>query len=218
MTATDFQKYFEVKIVTLDCHGNCLHRISGGIERNELPLAQSIARDLFRAIPPFLPAAGLAAPQIGINKKVFIYSYDRNPLNFEVVINPVMEPVGDKKIESWEGCLSVLHSKGVKQLAKIARYETIKVTYVNWEGKEVQKLLTGFAAKVFQHELDHLNGIVNILKEGAIVKSFATDSELKAFMAQAKKEDAVSYQKPEDISVKEWATVLKADCSFRARL
>lgn len=215
MTAAVFQKYFETKIVTVNCPDNCLYKPSDGIERHEMALAQSIARELFRAILPYLPAAGLAAPQIGINKKVFIFSYDRNAENFEVVINPVMEPVDDKKIESWEGCLS---AKVVKQLAKVARYETIKVTYVNWEGKEVQRLLTGFAAKVFQHELDHLNGIVNIMKEGATVKSFDTESEMKDFMAQAKKEDASVYQKPQEISIKDWASVSKADGSYRARL
>lgn len=211
---TAFRKYEDVKIVTLDCPGDCLNSVSDGIERHEMALARTIARDLFRAVLSYLPVAGLAAPQIGINKKVFIFSYDRNPENLEVVINPVMEPVGDKKIESWEGCLSVLLGKGIKQLANIARYETIQVTYVNWDGMEVQRQLTGFAAKVFQHELDHLNGFVNIMKEGATLKSFATESELKAFLDQTKQNDATVYQKPEEISAKEWAAVSRTDGSY----
>lgn len=214
MTSAASQKYQEVNVVTLDCPGNCLHRVSGGIERHEMALARTIARDLFRAIQPYLPAAGIAAPQIGINKKVFLFSYDRDPKHLEVVINPSLEPVSDKKLESWEGCLSVIYVKGTKQIAKIARYETIKVTYVNWDGVEVQKILSGFAAKVFQHELDHLNGMVNIMKEGAAVKGFETEDELKAFMAQAKKEDAAFYVEPEELSAKEWA----ANGSSRARM
>jgi peptide deformylase len=56
--------------------------------------------------------------------------------------------------------------------------------------------LEGFAAKVFQHEYDHLQGIENIDREDAIVQAFDTKEELLSFMQQVKKEDSVCYKKP----------------------
>lgn len=166
------------------------------IRANELTLAQEIVNGLFLALKPHLPAAGLAAPQIGISRSVFIYSFDRDPKNLEGVINPSFTPVGDEKMEGWEGCLSVILSNGIWKLAKIPRYEKIKVQYLNVEGEKVEKVLEGFAAKVFQHECDHLQGIVNIDRKDSVVKEFATEEEMLNFIQQVKKDDSQRYVKP----------------------
>ncbi len=187
----------DMNIVTID---SPLHYVlkmkTEEIQENELPLAREIADKLFQALEPHLPAAGLAAPQIGISRSVFIFSYDRNPQNLVAVINPSFVPVGDKKIEGWEGCFSVMLSDGIWKLAKVPRYETISVSYMNLEGEIIEKELEGFAAKVFQHEYDHLQGIENIDREDAVVKSFDTEEEMLNFLQEVKKEDSNHYKKP----------------------
>lgn len=185
------------QIVTIDSPlQHALKTKTEQLQENELALAREIIDQLFFALKPYLPAAGLAAPQIGISKAVFIYSFDRDPNNLEGVINPTFSPLGDVKIEGWEGCLSVMLSHNTWKLAKIPRYETIKVQYLNIEGERIEKILEGFAAKVFQHEYDHLQGIANIDREDAMVMDFTTREEMLDFMKQVKEEDSLRYKRP----------------------
>lgn len=187
----------EMKIVTIDSPlQDVLKKKTEEIQENELGLAQEIYEKLLLALKPYLPAAGLAAPQIGISKSVFIFSFDRDPQNLEAVINPSFLPVGNAKIEGWEGCFSVMLSDGIWKLAKIPRYETIQATYINLTGEKIEKRLEGFAAKVFQHEYDHLQGIENIDREDAIVQTFDTKENMLDFMQQVKQKDAIHYKKP----------------------
>lgn len=167
------------------------------IRAEELPLAREIGDLLYSALQPYFPAAGLAAPQIGISKAIFIYSYDRDPKNLEVAVNPSFAPIGDKKQEGWESCFSVLLSENSWKAAKISRYETILASYWDLNGNLIEKTLEGFAAKVFQHECDHLQGIVNIDRPDAITKVFNTKSELLVFMQEVKKADAEHYKRPD---------------------
>lgn len=186
-----------IQIVTIDSPlQHVLKTKTEQIEANELHLAREIVDKLFLGLKPYLPAAGLAAPQIGISKSVFIFSFDRDPNNLEGVINPSFTPVGNGKIEGWEGCFSVMLSNNCWKLAKIPRYETIKVEYLNVEGEKVEKILEGFAAKVFQHEYDHLQGLENIDREDAVVMDFTSEEEMLHFMEQVKKEDSLRYKKP----------------------
>ena len=183
-------------IVTVDSpQRDVLKAKTEEIAHQDLADAWEIAGLLYLALEPHFPAAGLAAPQIGISKSVFIYTFDRDPNNLEVVINPHFTPIGDAKIVGWEGCLSVMLSNGIWKLAKIPRYESIQVEYLDLEGKKVKRTLTGFAAKVFQHEYDHLQGIENIDREDAVVLDFASKEEMLLFMAQVKKEDSIHYYK-----------------------
>ncbi len=181
-----------IKIVTVDSlEKEVLRQKTEEIYEDELPLAKEIAEKLFAALQPLLPAAGLAAPQIGISKSVFIFSFDRDPKNFEVVINPQFVPMSDEVIEGWESCFSVL-----LQMAKVPRYQTIKATFLNLNGEKVEKVLEGFAAKVFQHEYDHLQGVENIDRKDSLVKSFESREELIAYLQEVKKEDSTRYVKP----------------------
>ena len=78
-----------VQIVTIDSPlQHVLKTKTEQLQANELPLAREIVEKLLLALKPHLPAAGLAAPQIGISKSVFIFSFDRDPSNLEGVINP----------------------------------------------------------------------------------------------------------------------------------
>jgi peptide deformylase len=187
----------EVKIVTVDSPLNyVLKEQTEDILEDELPLAQEIAEKLFLALKPHLPAAGLAAPQIGISKSIFIYSYDRDPNHLEVVINPSFIPVDNTQVVGWEACFSVILSEGTWKIASVPRYQTIKVEYLTLQGERIEKMLDGFAAKVFQHEYDHLQGIENIDREDAVVKTFESKEELVNYMLQVKKEDSQYYNRP----------------------
>jgi peptide deformylase len=86
----------------------------------------------------------------------------------------------------------------VSKLAKIPRYESIKVQYLNVNGETIERILEGFAAKVFQHDYDHLQGVENVDREDAVVRDFANEEEMMNFMQQVKKEDSLRYKKPSE--------------------
>ncbi|MEI7622126.1 MAG: peptide deformylase [Actinomycetes bacterium] len=97
------------------------------------------------------PGVGLAAPQIGVQKRFFVFDHDDNP---GVIINPVIvETRGEAEFS--EGCLSIpgLHFD-------IVRPAEIHVKGYDLDGNEVDLELDDFAARVFQHEIDHLEGIL----------------------------------------------------------
>lgn len=198
MSLTNDQAFAQdCKIVTIDSpKQNILNLKTEDIQEHELDFAREVGERLFLALKPYFPAAGLAAPQIGISKSIFIYSYDRDPKNLEIAINPSFIPLGEEKVEGWEGCLSVITT--IWKLAKVPRYEKIHATYMNQNGEIVEKKLEGFAAKVFQHEYDHLQGIVNIDRHDSIVKEFATEEEMESFIQAVKKEDAARYKNPNE--------------------
>lgn len=182
----------KIEIITVDGpFQDILRKKTEDIQEDEFVLAKEIAEKLFLGLAPHFPAAGLAAPQIGINKSVFIFSFNRDPKNLEVVINPSFSPLGEEKIEGWEGCFSVPLC-----MTKVSRYKTIRALYLNSEGIQIEKILEGFGAKVFQHEYDHLQGIENIDREDAVVKNFISEKELEDYLNEVKKEDALKYTNP----------------------
>lgn len=102
--------------------------------------------------------AALAAVQIGVLERVVIVRDNMEDLedkSFSVFINPeIVKYLGEPE-EKWEGCLSVDSVYG-----HVPRFPKIKLKATNLEGKEVRLTATGFLSQVFQHEIDHTNGIV----------------------------------------------------------
>lgn len=105
---------------------------------------------------------GIAAPQVGESLRVFIVASrpnDRYPhaplMEPTIMINPELLWHSDLMEKDWEGCLSI---PGIR--AKVNRYTHIRVSYLNLLGDVIETEFTGFIARIFQHELDHLNGIV----------------------------------------------------------
>jgi peptide deformylase len=96
--------------------------------------------------------AGLAAIQIRKPSRLFIFDDNGEDV---VAINPEMKPVGTGKGVGWEACLSV---RGL--VGRVSRFQHIQVTYFNEEGHRIERELSGFTARVFQHELDHCHGRV----------------------------------------------------------
>jgi len=106
--------------------------------------------------------AGIAAPQIGVSLRVVIFEVTHNPrypqaepVPYTVLINPVLEPLGTEREEAWEGCLSVPGMRGV-----VARHSRLRYRGFDVEGDVIDREVTGFHARVVQHEVDHLDGIL----------------------------------------------------------
>ena len=106
--------------------------------------------------------AGLAAPQIGVDLRVVIFGIEQNPrypdaeqVPQTVLINPVIEPRSDAVDIAWEGCLSVPGMRGA-----VPRYTEIRYTGMNKLGAVIDRTVSGFHARVVQHECDHLDGIL----------------------------------------------------------
>ncbi len=98
---------------------------------------------------------GLAAPQIGVSKKVIIINLGDK---IEAYINPEVEILEDEEIDEEEGCLSIYAIQGFK----VKRCSKIKVTATDLRGNKVAMTASDLPARIFQHEIDHLNGILFI--------------------------------------------------------
>jgi peptide deformylase len=104
--------------------------------------------------------AGLAAPQIGVSLQVVIFEVTNNPrypeaelVPYTVLINPEITPLSSDKDDGWEGCLSIPGFRG-----KVPRYSHIRYTGFDVKGNRIDREVSGFHARVVQHECDHLWG------------------------------------------------------------
>ena len=121
-------------------------------EQVSLEEAQEIITDLLDTANHHIDnCAGLAAPQIGINKRVVVV---RNGDHFFPMVNPVVVKKSGKKFLNHEGCLSL---EGVRA---VERYSSVLVNYTDGKGKRQTKTFNGTLAIVIQHETDHLNGVL----------------------------------------------------------
>lgn len=106
--------------------------------------------------------AGLAAIQIGVMQRVMIFGVDTNPrypdvepIEMTVLVNPEFTALSEERENDWEGCLSVPGMRGI-----VPRYSHIQYRGYDEFGNLIDCEATGFHARVFQHELDHLNGVL----------------------------------------------------------
>ncbi len=120
------------------------------------------------------PGVGLAAPQVGLSRRIFVMDPARDgeepyPRFF---INPEILQLGPATRVYEEGCLSL---PGI--YAEVSRPSTVLMRYVDREGKSIEEWLEGHAATVAQHELDHLNGVMFVdhlsrLKRDLLIRKF----------------------------------------------
>jgi peptide deformylase len=132
------------------------------------------------------PGVGVAAPQVNVPLAIAVMwdpgtddpddTRERVPFEYRVVINPRYEPVGDEKVSYFEGCLSVNGYQAV-----VARYRTVRFTGIDEHGDSFDEILTGWPARIAQHETDHLNGTLYIDK--ADIRSLTTTENLIAYWA-----------------------------------
>ncbi len=106
--------------------------------------------------------AGLAAPQIGVGLRVVIFGFEHNPrypaveaVPFTILVNPELEPLGTAVEEGWEGCLSVPGMRGL-----VPRHAALRYRGFDPDGNRIEREVSGFHARVVQHECDHLDGIL----------------------------------------------------------
>jgi len=109
-----------------------------------------------------LNGAGLAAPQIGVGLQLVLFEVIENPrypdvecIPLTILINPVLEPIGDEMEEGWEGCLSIPGMRGL-----VPRYTRLRYGGFDAYGNAIDREVGGFHARVVQHECDHLLGIL----------------------------------------------------------
>jgi peptide deformylase len=139
-----------------------LLRISEPVRSFDSPELRELLSDM-RETMAVHSGAGLAAPQIGVPWRVVIFGTgapnprypDAEAVPETVLINPELEPIGVLKEEDWEGCLSVPGLRGI-----VPRYAELHYRGVDELGRPIDRRVSGFHARVVQHEVDHLDGIL----------------------------------------------------------
>lgn len=125
------------------------------------PELDKLIADMFDTMAE-LSGAGLAAPQIGVSQRVVIFGVEANPryphvepVPTTVLVNPVLTPIGNDLEDGWEGCLSVPGLRGL-----VSRHLNMRYTGFDRHGKPIDRTVSGFHARVVQHECDHLDGVL----------------------------------------------------------
>jgi peptide deformylase len=118
-----------------------------------------IAKEMFLVMYA-AEGVGLAAPQVGVNKRLMVYNQSGDKtkwLDEVIMVNPYITEFSEAKDIDTEGCLSFPDMTG-----QVERSKWIKVKAMNLRGKPIKKKYTGWEARIFQHEYDHLDGVVYI--------------------------------------------------------
>ncbi len=129
---------------------------------------------------PANPGIGIAAPQVGINRNlVWVQRFDKEGEPFELYLNPKIVWRSALLRKGKEGCLSIPNSSG-----DVLRNYTIKLTYLDKTGKFHEEIIEGFTAVIFQHETDHINGILftDRLKEQEHLEVTSVNNEINLFL------------------------------------
>jgi peptide deformylase len=166
-----------------------LLRVARPIEDVRDPALKTIIADMYETMHA-ANGVGLAAPQIGIDLRLMIFGFDKSPrypdeppVPITTLINPWLEVLAGDTAEDWEGCLSVPGMRGMVPRATHIRYGG------TLEGGETFALEAhGFHARVFQHEFDHLNGIlypqrITDMTKFGFIEALFPESELAALEA-----------------------------------
>lgn len=138
-----------------------LHQVAAPVQKfgtRELRDLITDMDDTMRA----MNGAGLAAPQIGVSLRVVIFEVQSNPryreaeaVPYTVLINPMLEPLDESQEDGWEGCLSVPGLRGL-----VPRYRRLRYRGFDASGALLDRSVADFHARVVQHEVDHLDGIL----------------------------------------------------------
>jgi len=139
-----------------------LLRVSEPVQQFHTPELAALLADM-RETMASLNGAGLAAPQIGVPLRVVIFGTgapnprypDAEAVPPTVLINPQLQPIGEQIEQEWEGCLSVPGMRGL-----VPRYLQLHYRGFDEHGGAIDRRVSGFHARVVQHEVDHLDGIL----------------------------------------------------------
>lgn len=157
-----------------------------GVENLQDPLIKQIIEEMQQAMQQ-LGGVGIAAPQIGYQKRIIMFGFEKNerypnekPVPFTILINPVFTPLSDVTNDGWEGCLSVPGLRGI-----VPRFTEIKYEGLDPQGNKIEREAANFHARMIQHEVDHLDGILfpHRMKD---LKRFGFEDALPEFAKRSK--------------------------------
>jgi peptide deformylase len=138
-----------------------LLQVSAPVSEFDTPELHALIADMHETMAA-ASGAGLAAPQIGESLRLVIFGGAPSPrypdaavVPATVLINPLLEPLGAEQDEDWEGCLSVPGLRG-----RVPRYTALRYSGFDARGQRFERTVQGFHARVVQHEVDHLDGIL----------------------------------------------------------
>ncbi len=138
-----------------------LRVVSEAVDEFGTPALDELIEDMFETMAA-ADGAGLAAPQIGVPQRVMIFGVETNPrypdaepVPTTVLINPTFEVLDDTAVSGWEGCLSVPGMRGY-----VPRHRAVRYRGYDQQGEVIEREADGFHAIVFQHEYDHLDGVL----------------------------------------------------------
>jgi peptide deformylase len=130
------------------------------------PEIERLVRDMAETLED-AGGVGLAAPQIFASLRLFIYlipeirDESAEPVPLTVVFNPLVMPLTEERELGWEGCLSI---PGLR--AAVPRFKRVRLSGQNARGEPFERDISGFHARVVQHEYDHLNGVLYPMRMG----------------------------------------------------
>ena len=155
----------------------------------ELELLQSaplktLLDKMYRTLTdPSQDGVGIAAPQIGINRRlILVMRYDKPGEPIEPYLNIQIDSLLGEKVPGPEGCLSLPPYRGI-----VRRYPRVQISYVKPDGTPVTEKVEGYSAIIFQHECDHLDGILYTDRADTVMVNENWAEERKGF----------SYEKPD---------------------
>jgi len=138
-----------------------LQQVSKPVKEFNTPQLHTLIQDMFDTMDAY-EGVGLAAPQIGIDLRVVVFGINQNKrypdadsIPMTVLINPVLRAIGDDATLGWEGCLSVPGLRG-----EVSRAHQLHYSGFDAQGNRFERQVRDFHARVVQHEVDHLDGIL----------------------------------------------------------
>ena len=142
---------------------------------------QTLLRKMYRTLTdPSQDGVGIAAPQVGINRRlVLVMRYDKPGQPIEPYINIRIDSLLGEKTPGPEGCLSIPPYRGV-----VRRFQKVQISYLQADGTPVTEQVEGYSAVIFQHECDHLDGILYTDRADTVYVNEAWAAEREAFQYQ----------------------------------
>jgi len=156
VNAGDKKTMMRVLQITDPADLKVLQSVSATVDLKDESIPLLAQRMLATVKDPASPGVGIAAPQVGINRNIiWVQRFDKAGEPFEVYLNPKIIWRSALMRKGTEGCLSIPDIRG-----DVMRNYTIRITYYDLEGKHHDEMVEGFTAVIFQHETDHLIGIL----------------------------------------------------------
>lgn len=159
-----------------------LRKVGKPVGRMPAPKLKALVRDMIQTMRK-ARGVGIAAPQVDRSLRLFIVApepstrYPKSPRIPPVaMIDPVIVKKSKKMVTDWEGCLSIPGLRG-----RVPRHHSIEIEFTALDGRRLRGKLSGFVARIFQHEFDHINGMVYVDRV-ADTRTFMTEPQYLRMM------------------------------------